>query len=334
MTQSSKPITAKNSIGDWLDHPEGRKSLDQLLAAADMTADVLQQVRGVPLEAMVNLSQGKISEETITALVLQANGGVMPPEEELSHATGQRFKDKLVIVTGAAAGIGAATTKRIIDEGGHVVAADISGEGLTKLAAKMPEGSLTTVAGDITKDADVEAIMAAVAGRPIDGLANVAGVMDGMVPLHEVTNELWDLVMNVNVTGTFKLSRAVVKVMMEQGSGSVVNVASQAALRGNAAGTVYGTSKHAIVGLTKSEAFLYGPLGIRFNAVAPGGTATAIDGAFRSDFARARMAPFLPLIPPVASAEEQAAAITWLLSEDSNNINGLIMPSDGGWSVQ
>ena len=140
--------------------------------------------------------------------------------------------------------------------------------------------------------------------------------------------------MTVNVTGTFKLSRAVVKVMMAQGSGSVVNVASQAALRGNAAGTVYGTSKHAIVGLTKSEAFLYGPLGIRFNAIAPGGTATSIDGTFRSDFARERMAPFLPLIPPVASADEQAAAITWLLSDDSANINGLIMPSDGGWSVQ
>ena len=105
-------------------------------------------------------------------------------------------------------------------------------------------------------------------------------------------------------------------------------------VRGNAAGTAYGTSKHAIAGMTKSEAFLYGPHGIRVNAVAPGGTATGIEGSFKSDFAKERMAPFLELLPPISTADEQAAAITWLLSTDSSHVNGVLLPTDGGWSVQ
>ncbi len=96
----------------------------------------------------------------------------------------------------------------------------------------------------------------ATAGPRIDCLANVAGIMDGMMPLHKIDNALRDRVMAVNVTGTSKVSRAVLPLMMEQGEDSIVNVASQAALRGNAAGTACGTSKHAIAGMTKSEAFL------------------------------------------------------------------------------
>lgn len=330
---TNSPITAKNTIAEWLDHPEGKKALEQMLSAAGMNAEVLQPVFGIPLGSLVALSHGKVTEEAVTALVLTANNGVIP-EDGPPLDCGKRFVDQLVIVTGAASGIGEATARRIVNEGGHVVAADLSAERLEKLVASLPEGTITAVAGDITKDEDVAAIMEAIGDRRIDGLANVAGVMDGMMPLHEISNELWDLVMNVNVTGTFKISRAVIPVMLEQGQGAIVNVASQAALRGNAAGTVYGTSKHAIVGMTKSEAFLYGPEGIRINAVAPGGVATAIDGTFRSKFAEARIRPFLPLIPPISTAEQQAAAITWLLSPDSSNLNGVIMPTDGGWSVQ
>ena len=332
MTTSS-PITAKNTIGEWLEHPKGRHALEQMLAAAGLKTEVLQPALGIPLGSLVAVSHGQVTEEAVTALVLGANDGVIP-EEAPGLDCGKRFVDRLVIVTGAASGIGEATARRIVNEGGHVVAADLSGERLEKLAASLPEGTVSPVAGDITTDQGVAAIMEAVSGRRIDGLANVAGVMDGMMPLHEVSNELWDLVMNVNVTGTFKVSRAVIPVMLEQGEGAIVNVASQAALRGNAAGTAYGTSKHAIVGMTKSEAFLYGPEGLRINAVAPGGVATAIDGAFRSKFAEARIRPFLPLIPPISTAEQQAAAITWLLSADSSNLNGVIMPTDGGWSVQ
>lgn len=305
----------------------------EVFTEAGIDEAAISQMKSLPLGGLPGLSQGRFPQELVDQLILTANDGVMPLEEEPLGATGQRFEGKVAIITGAGSGIGLATLNRIVAEGGTVVAVDISEDRLQAAADAAPQGAVIPVAADITKDEGIERIMAA-AGPRVDCLANVAGIMDGMVPLHEATNELWDRVMGVNVTGTFKISRAVLPLMMEQGEGTIVNVASQAALRGNAAGTAYGTSKHAIAGMTKSEAFLYGPLGIRVNAVAPGGVATNIEGAFASDFALNRIGPFLALIPPISTADTQAAAIAWLLSEDSMNVNGAILPTDGGWSVQ
>lgn len=290
-------------------------------------------MKSLPLGGMPGLSQGRFPQELVDRIIREANDGEIPEEEAPLGATGQRFAGKTTIVTGAASGIGLATLQRIVAEGGRVIAVDMAAERLAAVAAQAPEGTVVPVVADITNDEDVERIMEA-AGPRVDCLANVAGIMDAMMPLHETDNALWERVMAVNVTGAFKVSRAVLPLMIAAESGSIVNVASQAALRGNAAGTAYGTSKHAIVGMTKSEAFLYGPLGIRINAIAPGGVATGIEGAFKSEFAEKRMAPFLPLMPPISTADTQAAAITWLLSDDAMNINGIIMPTDGGWSVQ
>ena len=107
------------------------------------------------------------------------------------------------------------------------------------------------------------------------------------------------------------------------------------ALRGNASGNAYTASKHAVVGLTRSAAFMYGPHGIRVNAVAPGGVATGIPfPPTVSEAGSARLRPFQGQIPTVATAEELAASITFLLSDDAVNINGAVLASDGGWSVQ
>jgi NAD(P)-dependent dehydrogenase (short-subunit alcohol dehydrogenase family) len=141
--------------------------------------------------------------------------------------------------------------------------------------------------------------------------------------------------MGVNVTGAFKLTRAVLPTMVAAGSGSVVNIASEAGLRGNASGNAYTTSKHAVVGMTKSAAFMYGPHGVRVNAVAPGGVATGIPFPPNvSEAGSARLGPFQAAIPTIATAEQLAASITFLLSDDGVNVNGVILPSDGGWSVQ
>jgi NAD(P)-dependent dehydrogenase (short-subunit alcohol dehydrogenase family) len=140
--------------------------------------------------------------------------------------------------------------------------------------------------------------------------------------------------MGVNVEGTFRLSRAVLPRMLEAGAGSIVNITSEAGLRGSAAGAAYTTSKHAVVGLTRSSAFMYGPNGIRVNAIAPGGVATGIAMHFGSEFGMQRLGPALALIPPPATAAQIAASITFLLSDDGTNINGAILPSDNGWSVQ
>lgn len=244
-----------------------------------------------------------------------------------------RFAGRTVIVTGAASGIGRATAQRILAEGGRVIAVDLAEEGLESLAAEAPDGAVVPVLADITRGEDVARIVET-AGERIDGLANVAGIMDGMVPWHEVEDSLWERVMAVNVTGTFALTRAVLPAMLEAGRGAIVNVTSEAGLRGSAAGTAYTTSKHAVVGLTRSGAVLYGPRGIRTNAVAPGPTATGIEGGMRSEFAQERLGPFFGLIPPVATAQALASSITWLLSDDAENVNGQILASDGGWSAQ
>ncbi|GAA2669430.1 SDR family NAD(P)-dependent oxidoreductase [Actinoplanes palleronii] len=194
-------------------------------------------------------------------------------------------------------------------------------------------GAVITVTADITRDEDIAAIVAA-AGPRIDGLANIAGVVDDFTPAHETSDKVWERVFAVNVDGVFKLTRAVLPAMLTAHRGAIVNIASEAALRGNAAGIAYTASKHAVVGITKNTAFMYGPEGIRVNAVAPGGVATGMRPTDQSAFGLGRTGPFLKLIPPIATAEHLAASITFLLSDDAVNLNGAILPSDGGWSIQ
>ena len=244
-----------------------------------------------------------------------------------------RFDGQTVIVTGAGSGIGRATTSRLLTEGARVIASDISAERLTELTTEFETDHLTAIPGDISQQDVVDRIVAAANGR-IDGLANVAGIMDGFLPSAEIDDATWERVMNVNVTATMRLTRAVLPLMLAAKSGSIVNVSSEAGLRGSAAGTAYTTSKHAVIGFTKSTAFFYTPSGIRCNAVAPGAVATNIEAPFKSLFAGERLGPFLQTtVPPVATAEELAAAITWLLSSDANNVSGAVLASDGGWAA-
>lgn len=340
MAKKDKPLTAKSSIGDWLAHPVGGPLFRDLLAQGGQDEKVLRPVRLFSLQRVASMSQGAMPQELIDELVLKANGGVAPEvddedeAEELPVATGERFAGKTVIVTGAASGIGRATATRVAREGGRVIAVDIFQDKLDELVASLPDAQVVTVAGDITKQDDIDAIVAA-AGSTIDGLANVAGINDDFSPAHETSDATWDRVIGINLTGTFKLTRAVLPLMVEAERGSIVNVASEAGLRGNASGNAYTVSKHGVIGLTRSAAFMYGPAGIRVNAVAPGGVATGIPFPPNVSVAgRERLSPFQSQIPSVATAEQLAASITFLLSDDGTNINGAVLPSDGGWSVQ
>ncbi|TWF92645.1 SDR family NAD(P)-dependent oxidoreductase [Saccharopolyspora dendranthemae] len=331
-------LSGKSSIGEWLEHPEGRPLIEELLAASGREPADLAPVSGLPLEQLVELSQGAFSREAVDDLVLRANGGVMPEVDAAASGWQERivpgrFDGTTVIVTGAASGIGRATASRIAREGGRVVAADVNAAALDELGAELP--GAVTVAGDIAQAADVDRIIAA-AGERVDGLANVAGVMDDFSPLHELDDAVWERAFRVNVDGLMRLTRAVLPSMLAARSGSIVNVASEASLRGNAAGVAYTASKHAVVGITRNTAFMYGPSGIRVNAVAPGGVLTNISSSVEgmSEFGRERTGGFIGLMPPVATAAQLAASITFLLSDDGVNLNGAILPSDGGWSVQ
>ncbi|PZF56702.1 short-chain dehydrogenase [Curtobacterium sp. MCSS17_008] len=251
----------------------------------------------------------------------------------MSDTTAGRFTGRTIIVTGAGSGIGRATATRIVQEGGRVVATDVVAERLEALRGELGPSGLETVVGDVAAAETIDAVLAA-AGDRVDGLANVAGIMDAFLPPSEVDDATWERVFSVNVTGPMRLTRAVLPLMIGAGKGTIVNVASEAALRGSAAGAAYTSSKHAIAGFTKSVAFFHGPQGIRANAVAPGAVATNIEAPMRSEYAAGRVGPLMQVaIPPVAQPEELAAAITWLLSDDSANVNGVVLPSDGGWSA-
>ena len=247
-------------------------------------------------------------------------------------ASAGRFSNKTVIVTGAGSGIGRATAVRLAAEGAHVVATDVIEARLTALAAELGD-TVSTVTGDIADSTVIDQILDATNGK-VDGLANVAGIMDGFLPTAEIDDDTWDRVLAVNLTGMMRLTRAALPLMLDAGHGSIVNVSSEAGLRGSAAGTAYTTSKHAVNGFTKSTAFFYTPKGVRCNAVAPGAVATNIEAPFKSAWAGERLRPFLQTtVPPVAQAEQLAAAITWLLSDDSANVSGAILVDDGGWAA-
>jgi NAD(P)-dependent dehydrogenase (short-subunit alcohol dehydrogenase family) len=331
-----KPLTAASPIGEWLDHPEGGPALGALLAAGGADPSMLAPIRSLPLQQMVELSQGKMPQTVVDELVLRVNGGVMPAETDSGawqeRIVAGRFDGRTVIVTGAASGIGRATASRIVREGGRVIGVDITADKLKEAEADLGE-SFVAVTADITSPADVDRIVTAAGGR-VDGLANVAGVVDDFSPIHETSDAVWEKVFAVNVDGLFRLTRAVVPAMLAAGRGAIVNIASEAGLRGNAAGVAYTASKHAVIGITKNIAFMYGQQGIRTNAVAPGGVATGMAPVNQSEFGRGRTGPFLQLIPGVALAEHLAASITFLLSDDGVNLNGVVLPSDGGWSVQ
>ncbi|MEC5185194.1 NAD(P)-dependent dehydrogenase (short-subunit alcohol dehydrogenase family) [Cryobacterium sp. MP_3.1] len=350
MTQSI--LTADSSVGSWLDDPIGGPILRDLLAQGGQSADALRPVRKLAIKRLVKLSKGQFPAELIDDLVRRVAAGDVPASAAATDAPAAapaaagaverpewveridagRFTGKTVIVTGAGSGIGRATAARVAREGGRVIAVDISEERLDDFVAELAGADIVPVVANITDDAAIAAIVEA-AGGQIDALANVAGIMDDMTPVHEVTDAVWQRVFAINVDGSMKLMRAVVPGMLERQYGSIVNVASEAALRGSAAGVAYTASKHAVVGLTKSSAYMYGPSGIRVNAVAPGPVITNIEAKFASELGAQRVRAGMAVLTDAVEADALAASITFLLSDDGVNVNGQVLASDGGWSV-
>lgn len=252
-----------------------------------------------------------------------------------------RFKGKVVLVTGGASGIGRATCLLFASEGASVGIIDINQAGSLEQEIKDRGGKAIFVTGSISSVSDVEAIVSltqSTFGR-LDYLFNNAGV-ELISPLLETTEEDWDKVLETNLKGTFLMSKQVIKHMIKQGSGVIVNNASDAGMRGTKLNAAYSTSKAGVIHLTKSMALDYAKYGIRTNCICPGCIATPLCKRFNAEIGARHgkageevLSEFVQASIPmlrVGTPEEVAQVVLFLCSSAAQYINGAIIPVDGG----
>ncbi|CAN5791065.1 mycofactocin-coupled SDR family oxidoreductase [soil metagenome] len=260
------------------------------------------------------------------------------------------FSGKVAFVTGAAHGQGRATAIALAREGARIAAFDVarplsypgygmgSREDLESLAAACGElgGDCLTFAGDVRRDAEVTAAVQQTTERfgRIDILFNNAGICAyGLA--HELTEEAWDAMLDINLKGAWLVARRIIPVMIRQGSGVIINNSSVAGLRGMGRLSHYAASKWGLTGLTKSWAIELAPYGIRVNSIHPTGVNTPmnvglaeLEGLTPRDIAERSAGNLLPV--PWIEPEEVAAAVLYLASDRARYITGAPLILDAG----
>lgn len=236
---------------------------------------------------------------------------------------------RVAIVTGAAAGIGAAIVQRLLRDGYAVLSVD---RATRPVGLGDAHGSSIYLQADLAERHVAEEIVAAAnAGLgPVDVLVNNAGI-GGARPVAETDDAGWDRILDVNLGAAFRLSRAVLPRMVDRGAGSIVHVSSVFGLVGYRASAAYAASKAALAGLTRQMAADYGPQGIRVNAIAPGLIETAMTAKLLQDPTyRELMLDGTPC-GRTGKPEEVAAVVAFFCSDDASFVNGEILGVDGGW---
>lgn len=244
---------------------------------------------------------------------------------------------KVILVVGASAGIGADTTRVLAEDGAALMLVARTEAPLAALATELSSAGhdVAYVTGDISVAADVARFVQATVDRfgRLDGAFNNAAMTQGG-RLDEVPEEDFDRIMAVNVKGTWLCIREEVRVMQRQGFGSIVNMSSIGGLRGSSGLGAYQATKHAVIGLTRTAAHDFGPLGIRVNVIAPGPTETPMLAKTRLAIpggVEARIAA-TPL-RKAGTGTEVGWAAAYLFSDRASHISGVVLPVDGGFSA-
>ncbi len=241
------------------------------------------------------------------------------------------FSDKVAVVTGSARGIGLAIAERFVAAGAKVVICDIDEAAVADTAAKLGDCALG-VKADVTRAEEVAALIDKTVeqfGR-LDVLVNNAGITRDTLMMR-MKEQDWDMVLDINLKGSFLVTKAASRIMMKQRSGRIVNISSVVGLTGNAGQANYSASKAGLIGLTKSSAKELATRGVTCNAVAPGFIETemtrAMPEAAREEFLKK------VLINRAGTPDDIASAVLFLASDQASYITGQVLTVDGGLTV-
>ena len=245
--------------------------------------------------------------------------------------------EKVVLITGAGSGIGAAAARAFAREGGRIVVCDISLAAAEATVAAISDAcEAIAIAADVASAADAQAMMATIERRfgRLDIAVNNAGIGRSGQPLADIPEWHFDRVLAVNLKGIWQCMRFEIPLMLRGGGGAIVNTASALGLVAMPNSAEYIAAKHGVIGLSKAASLDYAAAGIRVNAVCPGVIETPLVQDGTADPAiNARLTALHP-IGRLGRPEEVADAIIWLASAHSSFVTGASVAVDGGWTSQ